>query len=258
MPIPIAIKATQPVAEFSKLYLAYLRLHTCTLFIAKALVLFLLTYLSSSLFQTRLLAQDGAANGFSVEETTIADIHQAFRNGELSAVSLVDIYLRRIAEFDQPKDLKAFVVLNARARKRAQELDLEFAKTGKLRPLHGIPVAVKDNYDTHDLQTAAGSMALAGSLPPDDSSMVKRIRAAGGIVLGKTNMDEWAFSPLKTESSILGTTRNPYDLRRVPAGSSQFRYTAGCGSSSRYNDRSFWQEWLDIRLVAMVQGSRTA
>ena len=112
------------------------------------------------------------------------------------------------------------MVLNPRARERAKELDAEFKRTKKLRPLHGIPVVVKDNYDTHDLQTAAGSKSLEGSLPPDDACIVERIRAAGGIVLGKSNMAEFAFSPMETVSSILGVTRNPYDLTRVPAGSS--------------------------------------
>ena len=157
---------------------------------------------------------------FAVEEATIAGIHRAFRGGELTALQLLELYLQRIAKYDAPKDLKAFVVLNPKARERAAALDAEFAKTGKLRPLHGIPVVVKDNYDTYDLQTTGGSIALAGSLPPDDCFMVKQLRAAGAIVLGKSNMDEWAFSPLKTVSSILGTTRNPYDLDRVPAGSS--------------------------------------
>ena len=131
---------------------------------------------------------------FDVEEATIADIHHAYRSGELSALKLVDIYLERIAKHDAPKDLKAFVALNPKARARAAALDEELARTGKLRPLHGIPVVVKDNYDTHDLQTSGGSIALAGSLPPDDCFMVERIRAAGAIVIGKSNMDEWAFS----------------------------------------------------------------
>lgn len=163
---------------------------------------------------------DRAETSFLVEEATIGDIHREFRSGKLTASRLIEIYLERIEKLDRPNDLKAFVVLNPAARRRAVALDKEFAKTNKLRPLHGIPVVVKDNYDTHDLQTAGGSIALAGSLPPDDSFMVKRIRAAGAIVIGKSNMDEWAFSPLKTVSSILGTTRNPYDLERVPVGSS--------------------------------------
>ncbi|MFA9437937.1 MAG: amidase, partial [Candidatus Bathyarchaeota archaeon] len=101
-----------------------------------------------------------------------------------------------------------------------RELDEEYKSTGQLRRLHGVPVIVKDNYDTHDLQTAAGSLAMKGSLPPDDSYQVRKLRKVGAVVLGKSNMAEWAFSPFQTVSSIAGTTRNPYDLNRVPAGSS--------------------------------------
>jgi Asp-tRNA(Asn)/Glu-tRNA(Gln) amidotransferase A subunit family amidase len=89
-----------------------------------------------------------------------------------------------------------------------------------LRPLHGIPVIVKDNYDTKDLQTTGGSLALKASIPPDDAYQVRKLREAGAIVLAKSNMAEWAFSPYLSESSIAGVTRNPYDLERVPAGSS--------------------------------------
>ena len=159
-------------------------------------------------------------SSFKVEEATIAEIHQAMKVGKLTCRQLVDSYLARIEAYDKSTELNAIVVINPNARKRAEELDEEFKQTGELRPLHGIPVIVKDNYDTHDLQTAAGSIALKGSLPPDDAYQVRKIREAGAIVLAKSNMAEWAFSPYVTESSILGTTRNPYDLERVPAGSS--------------------------------------
>jgi amidase len=89
-----------------------------------------------------------------------------------------------------------------------------------MRPLHGIAVIVKDNYDTEGLQTTGGSLAMKGFLPVEDAFMVKRLREAGAIILAKSNMAEWAFSPYVTMSSIAGTTRNPYDLERVPAGSS--------------------------------------
>ncbi len=153
-------------------------------------------------------------------ESTIADIHEAFRDGSLTSRALVEYYLERISAYDQPTRLNALVVINPRALAEADRLDDEFRRTGQLRPLHGIPVIVKDNYDTADLQTAAGSMALKGSLPPDDAYQVRRLREAGAIVLAKSNMAEWAFSPYVTESSIGGITRNPYDLQRVPAGSS--------------------------------------
>ena len=157
---------------------------------------------------------------FPVVEITIAEIHRAIRKGKLTCQELVGIYLKRIEKFDQSTKLNAIVVVNPNALKRAEELDEEFKRTKKLRPLHGIPIIVKDNYDTHDLQTSAGSLALKGSIPPDDAYQVRVLREAGAIVLAKSNMAEWAFSPYLTESSIAGITRNPYDLERVPAGSS--------------------------------------
>lgn len=157
---------------------------------------------------------------FQIEEATIVHIHQAMKEGKVTSRQLVQHYLKRIKKYDQSTHLNAIVITNPRALERAEELDQEFQETGTLRPLHGIPIIVKDNYDTHDLQTTGGSIALKESLPPDDAFQVKRIREAGAIVLAKSNMAEWAFSPYVTVSSIAGITRNPYDLERVPAGSS--------------------------------------
>ena len=161
-----------------------------------------------------------SADDFVVVETTIAEIHRAVQSGRLTCRELVETYLKRIETYDQPTILNAIVVINSNALKRADELDEEFRRTKKLRPLHGIPLIVKDNYDTKDLQTSGGSLALKGSIPPDDAYQVRVLREAGAIVLAKSNMAEWAFSPYQTVSSIAGTTRNPYDLDRVPAGSS--------------------------------------
>ena len=158
--------------------------------------------------------------GFEIVETTIAEIHQAIRSGKITCRGLVEGYLKRINAYDQTARLNAIVIVNPNALAEADRLDAEFKRTGKLRPLHGIPVIVKDNYDTKDLQTTGGSLALKGSIPPDDAYQVRKIREAGAIVLAKSNMAEWAFSPLVTVSSIAGITRNPYDLERVPAGSS--------------------------------------
>jgi amidase len=155
---------------------------------------------------------------FNVVEATVDDAHHAFTEGTLTAVGLTQMYLDRIEAFDD--SLNAFIILNPHALDEAAALDLEYATTGILRPLHGIPIVVKDNYDTAGLQTTAGSAALAGLLPPDDAFQVRKLKEAGAIILGKTNMAEWAFSPFQTVSSIDGTTRNPYDLSRVPAGSS--------------------------------------
>jgi len=159
-------------------------------------------------------------NKFKVAETTIAEIHAAMRAGRLTSRMLVETYLKRIEAYDQKTRLNAIVVVNPQALAEADKLDAEFRRTRKLRPLHGIPVIVKDNYDTQDLQTTGGSLAMKGSIPPDDAYQVRKLREAGAIVLAKSNMAEWAFSPLMTVSSIAGITRNPYDLTRVPAGSS--------------------------------------
>ncbi|MGD8539299.1 MAG: amidase family protein [Candidatus Aminicenantes bacterium] len=158
--------------------------------------------------------------GFSVIEATIADIHEAYRSGDLTCRELVDVYLERIDKYDKSTRLNAIVLTNKDALKTADELDAEFQKTGQLRPLHGIPVIVKDNYETYDMQTTGGSMALMGFIPPDDAYQVRKLREAGAIMLAKSNMAEWAFSPYHTLSSTAGVTANPYDLNRVPAGSS--------------------------------------
>ena len=164
-----------------------------------------------------------AAQQFRVEEVTIAEIHQAMAAGRLTARQLVQLYLDRIAAYDkQGPALNAIVTVNPAALARADSLDLGLARTGRLTgPLHGIPVIVKDNYDTRDLPTTAGSLSLQGSIPPEDAYQVRRLREAGAIVLAKSNMAEFAFSPYETVGSVLpGYTRNPYALNRVTAGSS--------------------------------------
>jgi Asp-tRNA(Asn)/Glu-tRNA(Gln) amidotransferase A subunit family amidase len=158
--------------------------------------------------------------GYKILETTIRQVHQALMDNIITCRSLAEWYFRRIDSYDQSTGLNAIILKNPNALTRAEQLDKEYSETGRLRKLHGVPFIVKDNYDTHDLQTAAGSIALKGNLPPDDAFQVRRIREAGAIIIAKSNMAEWAFSPYQTVSSIAGTTRNPYDLDRVPAGSS--------------------------------------
>jgi Asp-tRNA(Asn)/Glu-tRNA(Gln) amidotransferase A subunit family amidase len=157
-----------------------------------------------------------------VVETTIAEIHEAMMTGRITARALVERYLERIEAYDkQGPALNAIIVSNPNALARADELDAELARTGLTGPLHGIPIIVKDNYDTHDLPTTAGSLSLKGSVPPDDAFQVRKLREAGAIVLAKSNMAEFAFSPYETVGSALpGYTRNPYALNRVTAGSS--------------------------------------
>jgi amidase len=157
---------------------------------------------------------------FNVVETTIADTQAALRAGKVTCRQIVEQYLARIAAYDQTTRLNTVVTLNPAALTDADRLDAEFKRTHKLRPLQGIALVVKDNYDTKGLQTTGGSLAMKGVVPSEDAFMVKRLREAGAIVLFKSNMAEWAFSPVVTESSIAGITGNPYDLARVPAGSS--------------------------------------
>ncbi len=160
--------------------------------------------------------------GFDVVETSIAEIHQAMQDGRLTARQLVEAYFERIEAYDKRGPaLNAIIAINPGALQRADELDAAFAESGLTGPLHGIPMIVKDNYDFAGMSTSAGSASLADSMPPDDAFQVRRIRAAGAIVLAKSNMAEFAFSPNETIGSrIPGFTRNPYATNRVPAGSS--------------------------------------
>ena len=164
--------------------------------------------------------QKAATKPFEVTEASIEDVQGALKRGDCTCEQVVEAYLARIAAYDQPTKLNAIVVTNPKALETARQLDAEFRRTGKMRPLHCIPVIVKDNYNTAGLQTTAGSLALKGFAPATDASMVKALKAAGAIVLAKSNMAEWAFSPMVTISSIAGETRNPYNLAHVPAGSS--------------------------------------
>src|SRR5262245_51488033 len=158
---------------------------------------------------------------FQIEEATIAKVHAALKAKQLTCRQLVDAYLARIAANDkQGAALNAIVIVNPDARKEADALDRRYAQAGPVGPLHCVPTIVKDNFETVGLQSADGSATFAGFVSDKDAFQVKRIKAAGAIVLAKSNMAEFAFSPLETVNSLLGTTRNPYDTTRVPAGSS--------------------------------------
>lgn len=159
---------------------------------------------------------------FHVEEATIAEIHTAMKAGRLTCHALVQQYLRRIEAYDKSGPaLNAIVMVNPRALTEADDFDRRFAQTGLTGALHCIPLIVKDNFETIGLQSANGSLALAGFVSAKDAFLVARAKAAGAIVLAKSNMAEWAFTPYETVSSILpGYTKNPYALDRVTAGSS--------------------------------------
>jgi Asp-tRNA(Asn)/Glu-tRNA(Gln) amidotransferase A subunit family amidase len=154
---------------------------------------------------------------FDLVEATIADVHAAMADGRLTAEALVDRYLARIDAYDD--DLNALLTVNEGARERARQLDARFECQGFVGPLHGIPVVLKDNQDTEDMPTTAGSVALAESRPPRDAFVVKNLREAGTVVVAKANLQELSFG-VDTISSLGGATRNAYELDRRPSGSS--------------------------------------
>ena len=163
-----------------------------------------------------------AAQQYRVEESTIAELHRALQSRRATCRSVVDQYLRRIEAYDkQGPAINAVVSVNPQARAVADSLDRRYASGGLVGPLHCVTVMVKENMETVELPTTAGSQALAGFVSQWDAFQVKHLKAAGAIVLAKSNMAELAFSPYETVSSILpGYTRNPYSLDRVTAGSS--------------------------------------
>ena len=157
---------------------------------------------------------------FQIEEATISEINQALESGILTSEQLVQLYLDRIAAYDQQgPTLNSVITLNSNALERAIALDQERQQQGPRSPLHGIPILLKDNIDTADLPTSAGALVLENSLPPDDAYVVQELREAGAIILGKTNLDEFARN-VQGVSALGGQTLNPYDFTRAPGGSS--------------------------------------
>ena len=164
-----------------------------------------------------------SATSFPVEETSIGALHAAYLSGRATALSVCQAHLDRIAAYDRRGPaLGAIIVNNPNALADAAALDAALASTGKLiGPLHGIPVLVKDNYDVAGLQTTGGSAALLGWIPEADATVIARIRAAGGVILAKTTMSEWARGGLDNINSVLpGFARNPYNTAYATGGSS--------------------------------------
>jgi Asp-tRNA(Asn)/Glu-tRNA(Gln) amidotransferase A subunit family amidase len=160
---------------------------------------------------------------FSIEETTIAALHAAYLAGETTAVAVCQAHLDRIARYDRRGPaLWSIIIANERALAEAAAVDKVLAETGRLiGSLHGVPVLVKDNYDVAGLQTTGGSAALLGWVPNEDATVVAKIRAAGGIILAKTTMSEWARGGLDNINSVLpGFARNPYNTAHATGGSS--------------------------------------
>ncbi len=157
---------------------------------------------------------------FEVHERSILELQAAQTQGRVTSRGLVQSYLARIAAYDQAGPaLNAIVLLNPKALEDADALDRERAARGPRGPLHGIPILVKDNYDTAGMPTSGGALALAQLQPAADAFQVAKLRAAGAVILGKTTMHELAAG-ITTIASLTGQTRNPYDLMRVPGGSS--------------------------------------
>lgn len=159
-------------------------------------------------------------SGYDVAEKSVQQLHAALSCGHVTAFQLVQGYIDRINAFDRdgPR-LNSVVMLSPSALDDAAALDAEASANGMRGPLHGIPILVKDNIDVAGLPTSGGSLAFANLYPETDAFLVRRLRDAGAIVLGKTTMHELAAG-VTNASSLTGFTRNPYDLRRVPGGSS--------------------------------------
>jgi amidase len=157
---------------------------------------------------------------FDVMEKSIEDLQRAMSAGDVTSRQLVELYLARIDAYDQQGPaLNALIAVNPKAGEAADALDAERAKGSVRGPLHGVPMLVKDNYETVEMPTSAGSIALASFHPERDAFLVRRLKEAGAVILGKTNMHELAAG-ITTVGSRFGQTRNPYDLDRNPGGSS--------------------------------------
>jgi amidase len=168
-----------------------------------------LQFLTGALLTANVAAAQGPAAprrapAFDVTETTIAEIHAAMKAGTLSCHDLVSAYLARIAAYDKNGPaINSIIVVNPKAMAVADSLDRHVAGGGAMGALHCVPMIVKDNFETKDLPTTAGSLSLQGLQPAQDAFMVRRLREAGAIVLAKSNMAEFAFTPYETVSSIL-------------------------------------------------------
>ena len=163
---------------------------------------------------------------FQLDELTISELGAAIQSGSHTARSITELYLQRIEEIDgQGPSLNSVIEVNPDARAIAEQSDKERQENGIRSPMHGIPVLIKDNIDTSDnMMTTAGSLALRGSRPRADSFVAQKLRQAGAVILGKTNLSEWAnFRSTRSTSGWSGRggqTRNPYALDRNPCGSS--------------------------------------
>ena len=166
------------------------------------------------------VARSSPDRSFHLIETSIADIHEAMQAGTLTCHDLVQQYLDRIHAYDQQGPaLRSMLYINPQSLQQADAMDQEFKRSHKLKPLSCIPIVLKDNFDTADMPTTAGSLTLKGAQPEKDAFAVERLREAGALILGKANMSEFATGGISA-SSLGGQVKNPYDLTRTPGGSS--------------------------------------
>jgi len=166
------------------------------------------------------IANGAPDRSFDLMETSIADIHKAMQAGTLTCHNLVQQYLDRIHAYDQQGPaINSMLYINPASLKQADAFDQDFRRTHKLKPLGCIPIVLKDNFDTVDMPTTAGSLTLKGAQPDKDAFAVKRLREAGALIVGKANLQEFASGGISV-SSLGGQVKNPYDLTRTPGGSS--------------------------------------
>lgn len=172
----------------------------------------------------------GATANVDINELTISDLHQAVISNQTTFKQIMQDYMDVIEKNNhQGPKLNSVITVDLTAIAEAEAADKEFKKTGKLKPLQGVPVLLKDNIDTANLLTTGGSISLKSNVPTQDAFIVKRLKDAGAIVIAKTNLHEFAVWG-ETRSSMLGQTLNPYDLTRTPGGSS-----GGTGASVAAN-----------------------
>ncbi len=190
-------------------------------------------------------------------DASISDLQREMDAGHLCSEKLTQMYLDRIAAYDQSEDLNSVIWINKDALLEAKSLDQERA-AGKVRgKLHGIPVIVKDNYNVKGMPTAAGSVALADLIAKEDSEAVRRLREAGAVIIGKANMSEFAYSAVDSESTLGGNVHNAYDAGRSSAGSSGGTATAvrscfaaaglGTDTGGSIRNPSSWSNLFGIR-----------
>lgn len=178
--------------------------------------------LRSSLVAVLAACTSARAASFDLQTATLEDVNKAFDSGALTSEKLVQLYLARIDAYDKKgPNINSVITLNAQALETARALDAERKSKGPRSKLHGVPVVLKDLFDTKDMPTSAGFLPMKNSQPIHDATVVARLREAGAIILAKVNMSDWFGVPKKgDQSTVLGRTSNPYNTDLSPSGSS--------------------------------------